>query len=65
MMQEVVNTENDIATLDVDIIIDEVPDTITTQIEDFQVLGEMVKSGFQMPPEAVILASPLSNKERF
>ena len=64
MMQEVVNTENDIATLDVDIIIDEVPDTITTQIEDFQVLGEMVKSGFQMPPEAVILASPLSNKEK-
>lgn len=64
MMQEIVSTENDIASLDVDIIIDEVPDTITTQIEDFQVLGEMVKSGFQMPPEAVILASPLSNKEK-
>lgn len=64
MMQEVVETENDIATLDVDIIIDEVPDVITTQVEDFQVLGEMVKSGFQMPPEAVIMASPLSNKEK-
>ena len=64
MMKEVVSTENDIATLDVDIIIDEVPDVITTQVEDFQVLGEMVKSGFQMPPEAVIMASPLSNKEK-
>ena len=64
MMNEVVSTENDIATLDVDIVIDEVPDVITTQVEDFQVLGEMVKSGFQMPPEAVILASPLSNKEK-
>lgn len=64
MMNEVVNTENEIASLDVDIIIDEVPDVITTQVEDFQVLGEMVKSGFQMPPEAVIMASPLSNKEK-
>ncbi len=64
MMKEVVSTENDIADLDVDIIIDDAPDVLTTQIEDFQVLGEMVKSGFQMPPEAVILASPLSHKDR-
>ena len=64
MMQEVVSTENDIANLDVDIIVDEVPDVLTSQIEDFQVLGEMVKSGFQMPPLAVIEASPLSNKAK-
>lgn len=63
-MQEVVDTSNLIADLDVDIIIDDAPDAITTQVEDFQVLGEMVKSGFPMPPEAVILASPLSNKDR-
>lgn len=63
-MQEVVDTHNDIAELDVDIIIDEVPDVLTAQIEDFQVLGEMVKSGFPMPPEAVIEASPLSNKSK-
>ena len=62
--QEVVNTENDIANLDMDIIVTEVPDVLTSQIEDFQVLGEMVKSGFQMPPLAVIEASPLSNKEK-
>jgi len=64
LMKEVVSTENDIAELDVDIILTEVPDALTAQIEDFQVLGEMVKSGFQMPPLAVIEASPLSNKDK-
>lgn len=64
MMQEVISTENDIVGLDVDIIIEDAPDSVTTQIEDFQVIGEMVKSGFQMPPLAVIEASPLSNKDK-
>jgi hypothetical protein len=63
-MQEKVDTENDIANLDVDLVITDAPDAVTTQIEDFQVLGEMVKSGFPMPPEAVIMASPLSHKDR-
>lgn len=63
-MQEIVGTENDIAELDVDIIIDDAPDAITTQAEDFAVLGEMVKSGFQMPAEAVIEASPLASKDK-
>jgi len=64
LMKEVISTENDIAELDVDIVLQEVPDVLTAQIEDFQVLGEMIKSGFPMPPKAVILASPLSNKEK-
>ena len=64
MMQEVVSTENDVAELDMDIIIADAPDAATTQVEDFQVLGEMVKSGFPMPPIAVIEASPLSNKDK-
>jgi hypothetical protein len=60
------NTEpgNQVMQLDVDIVMADAPDTVTQQIEDFQVLGEMVKSGFPMPPMAVIEASPLSNKER-
>lgn len=61
---QVVGTENEVANLDVDIIVSEVPDVLSAQIEDFQVLGEMVKSGFPLPPEAVIEASPLSNKEK-
>lgn len=64
MMQQVVDTENDIAHLDVDIVMADAPDAVTQQIEDFQTLGEMVKSGFPMPPKAVIEASPLSNKDR-
>lgn len=63
-MQQIVDTENDIAHLDVDIVMTDAPDAVTQQIEDFQVLGEMVKSGFPMPPKAVIEASPLSNKDR-
>lgn len=62
-MREKVVT-NEVAELDMDIIIDEVPDVVTAQMEDFQVLGEMVKSGFPMPPMAVIEASPLSNKDK-
>ena len=64
MMQEVVSTENDIVNLDVDIVMDEAPDTVTQEVEDFQAMAEMVKSGFPLPPEAVIMASPLSNKDR-
>jgi len=57
-------TENNIAELDVDLILTDAPDTVTQQVEDFQTIGEMVKSGFPMPPIAVIEASPLANKER-
>ena len=62
--QQVVSTENDIVNLDVDIVMDDAPDTVTQEVEDFQAMAEMVKSGFPMPPEAVIMASPLSNKDR-
>ena len=64
MMQQVVSTENDIVELDVDIVMDDAPDTVTQEVEDFQAMAEMVKSGFPLPPEAVIMASPLSNKDR-
>jgi hypothetical protein len=64
MMKEVVDTENDIVNLDVDIVMDDAPDTVTQEVEDFQAMAEMVKSGFPLPPEAVIMASPLSNKDK-
>jgi hypothetical protein len=63
-MQTVVSTENDIVSLDVDIVMDDAPDTVTQEVEDFQAMAEMVKSGFPLPPEAVIMASPLSNKDK-
>src|SRR3990167_6922606 len=64
MMEEIVSTENDIVNLDVDIVMDDAPDTVTQEVEDFQAMAEMVKSGFPLPPEAVIMASPLSNKDK-
>ena len=62
-MQEMV-TENNVAELDVDIVMADAPDTVTQEVEDFQAMAEMVKSGFPLPPKAVILASPLSNKDQ-
>jgi len=62
-MQEMADTQNDIVHLDVDIIMSDVPDTVTQEVEDFQAMAEMVKSGFPIPPKAVIMSSPLSNKE--
>jgi hypothetical protein len=56
--------ENDLSVLDVDIIMDDAPDTVTQEVEDFQAMAEMVKSGFPLPPEAVIMSSPLSNKDK-
>jgi len=63
-MQKIVSTENDIVNLDVDIVMDDAPDTVTQEVEDFQAMAEMVKSGFPIPPEAVIMSSPLSNKDK-
>lgn len=63
-LNQVVDTHNDIASMDVDIIMDDAPDTVTQEVEDFQAMAEMVKSGFPIPPKAVIMASPLSNKDK-
>jgi hypothetical protein len=50
---------NILADMDVDIIIDEAPDTVTLQQEQFQTLAELAKSGIQIPPQALIEASSL------
>lgn len=55
---------NTIAELDVDIILDDAPDAVTMQQEEFVALSEMVKSGIPVPPTAIIEASNLKNKDR-
>lgn len=55
---------NDIAALDVDIVIDDAPDSVTMQAEEFTALSEMVKSGIPVPPDAIIEASNLKNKDK-
>jgi hypothetical protein len=55
---------NNVAELDVDIVIDDAPDMVTMQQEEFVALFEMVKSGIPVPPTAIIEASNLQNKDR-
>lgn len=51
---------NPIGQLDVDIIIDEGPDTINMQMDAYDTLSVMATKGAQVPPEVLIELSPLS-----
>jgi hypothetical protein len=52
--------DNDVSKLDVDIILDEAPDVVTLQAEEFQKLADLAGSGqVQIPPDALIEASGL------
>lgn len=59
--------DNSIAELDVDIILDEGPDTLTVQQEDFKILSELMpfmrQNGQQIPAKVLFEASPIRNKE--
>lgn len=56
---------NNVADIDVDINIDEVPDVVNLQQEQFGMLVELAKSGaVQIPPKALIEASQLRNKRK-
>jgi hypothetical protein len=57
---------NQLAALDVDIIIEEGPDTVNTMADTFDTLVALGKGGAQVPPEMFIELSPLpsSTKQR-
>lgn len=57
-------TLNNVAEIDVDITIDDSPDVLTLQQEQFGTLAELAKSGLQIPPKALIEASSLRNKRK-
>lgn len=54
---------NDVAQMHVDIIIDESPDMITLQSEQFAELTKLASAGVTFPPEVYVQASALRNKE--
>lgn len=61
----VVRVENPVGSLDVDILVEDGPDTITVQAEQFQALVELKKADpAAIPTEMVIEASNLRNKDR-
>lgn len=62
--QQVVEVENNVVELDVDITIDEGIDTPTIAAEQFDQLVKMSGSGVPIPPDVLIEASALRNKER-
>lgn len=63
-MQQVVGTRNNVAELDMDIILDEQADTVTLQSEQFEELVGLAQSGIPIPPDLIIEASSLRNKDR-
>lgn len=55
---------NNVAEIDVDITIDDSPDVLTLQQEQFGTLAELAKAGLPIPPKALIEASSLRNKRK-
>lgn len=63
-MGVVVGQKNVPAQLEVDIILDEVPDFAALQSEQFAELTSLAKNGMPIPPEAILMASSLRDKEK-
>lgn len=57
-LQSVVDVENAVERLDVDILIEEVPDRVTLQGEAFEAMLKYAQSG-AIPPEVLIQADPM------
>lgn len=54
--------QNQLGSLDVDIIIDEGPDTINMQADSYETLTVMARGGQAVPPEVLIELSPLAGQ---
>lgn len=66
-MRQIVEVKNDVAQMDVDISIEAVPDTLTLQQEQFQILADLAKVyGPQAVPfDSLVEVSGLRNKQAF
>lgn len=56
--------QNNLAEMDVDIIIDAAPDMVTLRQEQFEQLTQMAQAGIPIPPEVMIEASSLRDKPK-
>lgn len=56
--------QNPVAEMDLDIIIQDAPDYVTLRQEQFEQLTQMAQAGIPVPPEMLIEASDLKNKEK-
>ena len=55
--------QNELARMDMDILMSDVPDYATLRQEQFDRLTRMAEAGFPIPPDVVIEASDLTNKQ--
>ena len=62
-LQQVVDYENVPARMEVDIILDEIPDVANVQQEQFNMMVELARSGVAFSPKMLIKASSLRNKQ--
>lgn len=58
--QRVVRIENNVGEMDVDIIVDQSPDTTSIQVEQFEIIAQM---GDRIPPDLLVEMSQLRNKK--
>jgi len=64
IVRPVLGYDNPIAELDVDITIDSVPNTATLAMEQFETLAQLAQAGIPIPPQALIMASSLPEKQK-
>lgn len=66
-MERVVGVENEVSKMDIDIILDESPDVVTIQQEQFQVLAKLAEAygPEHVPFDEVLKLSSLRNKDEF
>ena len=56
--------QNAVAEMDVDIIINDAPDVVTLQQEEFEQLATLAQQGIPIPPEMLIESSSARNKQK-
>ena len=54
--------QNAVAEMDIDLVIEDVPDHVTLQQEQFEQLSAMAQQGLPIPPEMIIKASSVKDK---
>jgi hypothetical protein len=65
MQQRIAGMVSNIAELECDIIISDVPDAVTPALEQWQGLVELAKAGVPIPPDVLIESAPnLKNKDK-
>ena len=63
-LEQVVRYENVPAEMNMDVILEEVPDAANIQQEQFEILAQLAQAGIQFPPEVYIKASALRDKSQ-